>query len=114
MNFLELLNEYFGKKELHVYTSFPNKEIDIEKLKELGEVEEILDEENGYVTRTINFKSNSGATSFTRIHKYKKTNDISTKINIIDKKIEKAVEEEDYLTAAALKKKKIELLKDNK
>ena len=114
MNFLELLNEYFGRKELHIYASFPNKEIDIEKLNELGDVEEILDEQNGYITRTINFTSNTGAASFTRIHKYKKTNDISTKINIIDKKIEKAVEEEDYLTAAALKKKKIEFLKDNK
>ena len=109
MNFLELINNYFGKQEFHVYTSFANQELNIEKLKELGDVEEILDEENGYITRTINFTSKDGDKSFTRIHKYKKIDEIAAKLNILSKQIEKAVNDEDYERAAELKKKKVEL-----
>lgn len=87
---------------------------DWEDLKTKGTVTEVVEEKNGFRTTTKTFVSFDGATKITSSESSSIVDVLKKQINEIDDKIKKAIEIEDYETAASLKKEKTTLLNQPK
>lgn len=112
LDFSKIGDNLFSNKELEVLNCFSTRDVDLEKLKTLGEVEEIISEKDGIETRVILFKGDDGQ-MFERTYTYRKKQHYAEKVRSINERIEKAISEENYERASELKKLKIELLEQS-
>jgi protein-arginine kinase activator protein McsA len=94
--------------------SYDFKQYDWEDLKTKGTVTEALEEKNGFRTITKTFVSFDGTTKITSSESSPIIDVLKKQLNEIDNKIKKAIEIEDYETAASLKKEKTKLLSQSK
>lgn len=104
----EILDNLFTEKELSILKNVTEHTSNVEKLKELGEVNISKTEQDGFVIEKLSFKSNDGNSSFTQEVTYENT--VENCVQIINEKIAQCICNEDYEKAATFKKEREKLL----
>lgn len=101
-------NDIFSEGEYSSLQSIINN--DVETLRKKGKVSFTKSEKNGVITETLIFTDANGSNTFTRTVSYNKNDALYKVIQEINKKMDLAINVENYEKAAKLKKQKEELL----
>ena len=109
--FDNLFDNLFNDKEFEKFNKVA-KSIDLSNLKKTGNVSIVTTENEGVVTKTIEYTSFCGEYGFTSTISYFKENEKYEAIDKLNAEINDAVQSEDYLLAAKLKAEKEEILKN--
>lgn len=105
----EIIDGVFSPEEFENLNSLINA--DIQTLKQYGSILFKTKEENGLITETLTFTAFLDPTkTFTRVYSYHKTDNMYKVIQSLNKKLEQAIDREDYISAAKIKHQKEELL----
>lgn len=110
IDFTKVFDNLFSERELQVLNCFSEHDVDLDTLKTLGDVTDMVEEDNGVTKRTITFKSFDGSQSFMKTYSYNKADLYAEKIRRINEAIAEAVKDENYELAASLKQEKTFLL----
>lgn len=113
LDFSKVFDSLFLDRELSILNYFATRDVDLEKLKESGDIEEIIEERDGVTTRTITYTSFDGQQTFQRTYTYNKASVYAEKIRKINEKINECIKNEEFEKAALLKKEKVRLLEQS-
>lgn len=106
----KIFEEAFSKEELGLFAEITPIDIDVEALRKTGYVSVETFEERGLVQTAVTYNSFDGKTNFTKTSSIYKIEEDYMNNLVLNERIKSAVAEEDYETAAELKKEKNELL----
>lgn len=104
MNIDKLIDGIFTEAELQAFQHVKPMSVDVEELEKTGKVTLLKNEEDGFITETLKYKSFAGDVSFTKTNSYYKHNSADFKDKVLNEQIEFAVNKEHYEKAALLQK----------
>lgn len=107
---LDFFDDVFSKEEIDIFKNIKPLNLNIDELSKKGTIKETVLEENGLVQTQYEFTSFDGKVNFIHTSSHYKIDEKSIKLADINDRIKQAVENEDFILAAQLKKEKEHLL----
>lgn len=111
INIDDIIENLFTPEEFELFNNLKN--VNIDSLKQIGDVGQETITENGITKDTVTFNSFDGKHSFTKTNSYFTANALHEKVKELNQQISNAVACEDYLLAAKIKERKDALLCSN-